>query len=108
MLVSTTGTISPLMGEDGCKLTKIGEDRLEGEATGEWVGLLSLRGEGTKTVVALLDELAETEPETLRTAGLEDLLSLVIERGFEVKVRHTYGHWRLLKEQADLSAGEVR
>ena len=107
MMVSTKGTISPLMGEDGCRLTRIGEDGKKGEATGEWVGLLSLRGEGTKTVVELLDELAESEPETLRTAGLEDLLGLVVDRGFEVKVRHTYGHWRQLKEQADLSAGEV-
>ncbi len=107
MMVSTQGTISPLIGEDGCRLTRIGEDGENGEVTGEWVGLLSLRGEGTKTVVALLDELAETEPQTLRTAGLEDLLGLVVDRGFEVKVRHTYGHWRQLKEQADLSAGEV-
>ncbi len=107
MMVSTQGTISPLMDEAGCRLTRIGEDGENGEVTGEWVGLLSLRGEGTKTVVALLDELAETKPETLRTAGLEDLLGLVVERGFEVKVRHTYGHWRQLKEQADLSAGEV-
>jgi hypothetical protein len=95
------------MDEGGCRLARIGEDRPEGEVTGEWVGLLSLRGEGTRTVVELLDELAQSEPETLRTAGLDDLLNLVIDRGFEVKVRHTYGHWRLLKEQADLSPGKV-
>jgi phosphoenolpyruvate phosphomutase len=107
ILVSTIGTISPLMDEDGCRLARIGEDRPEGEVTGEWVGLLSLRGEGTRTIVELLDELAQSEPETLRTAGLDDLLNLVIDRGFEVEVRHTYGHWRLLKEQAELSPGKV-
>jgi len=107
MLVSTVGTISPLMDEDGCRLTRIGDDSPANDVTGEWVGLLSLRGEGTKTVVALLDELAKTEPETLRSAGLDDLLGLAVDRGFEVKVRHTYGHWRLLKDQPDLSAGEA-
>ena len=107
MMVSTTGTISPLMGEDGCRLTGIGQAEEKADVTGEWVGLLSLRGEGTERVVALLDELAESDPETLRSAGLEELLGLMINQGFEVKVRHTYGHWRQLKEQSDLSAGEV-
>ena len=29
-----------------------------------------------------------------------------VARGYAVRVRHTYGHWRQLKEQADLVAGE--
>ena len=56
---------------------------------------------------AIATDTAETEPETLRTADLDGLLSLLVDRGLEVKVRHTYGHWRQLKEQSDLSAGEV-
>jgi hypothetical protein len=58
-------------------------------------------------VAALLDELAEKEPETLRTAGLVELLNLLLARGQEVHVRHTYGHWRDLNDVSELSAGDV-
>jgi len=106
-LVATSGGISPLAGEDGCRLVKIGPSVAREEASGEWVGLLVIRGEGTAAVAALLDELAEKEPETLRTAGLVDLLSLLLARGQEVNVRHTYGHWRDLNDVRELSEGDV-
>ena len=106
-LVATSGGISPLAGEEGCRLVKIGPTVAREEASGEWVGLLVLRGQGTAAVAALLDELAEKEPETLRTAGLVELVNLLLARGQEVHVRHTYGHWRDLNDVSELSAGDV-
>ena len=50
---------------------------------------------------------AEKEPETLRTAGLVELLNLLLARGQEVNVRHIYGHWRDLNDVSELSAGDV-
>ena len=106
-LVATSGGISPLAGEDGCRLVKIGPSVTREKASGEWVGLLVIRGEGTAAVAALLDELAEKDPETLRTADLVDLLSLLLARGQEVNVRHTYGHWRDLSDVRELPEDDV-
>jgi len=106
-LVSTSGGISPLPGEDGCRLIKVGPTVAREEASGEWVGLLVIRGQGTAAVAALLDELAEQDPETLRTAGLVDLVTLLMARGQEVNVRHIYGHWRDLNDVRELSVGDV-
>ncbi len=105
-LVATVGTISPLVGEEGCRLVRVGSDVPWEEASGQWVGLMALRGQGTVAAAELLDELAEKEPEILRTAGLVTLLNRLVARGYTVRVRHSYGHWRQLKDQADLVAGE--
>ncbi len=105
-LVATEGTISPLTGEEGCRLVRAGSDVAWEEASGQWVGLVALRGQGTVAVAELLDELEEKEPETLRTAGLVTLLNRLVARGYPVRVRHSYGHWRQLRDQADLVAGE--
>ena len=105
--MSTSGKISPLPGEDGCRLIKVGPTVAYEEASGEWVGLLVIHGQGTAAVAALLEELAEQDPETLRTAGLVDLVSLLLARGQAVNVRHTYGHWRDLNDVRELSAGDV-
>jgi hypothetical protein len=36
-----------------------------------------------------------------------ELVNLLLARGQEVNVRHTYGHWRDLNDVSELSASDV-
>ncbi|MCA9583451.1 MAG: isocitrate lyase/phosphoenolpyruvate mutase family protein, partial [Myxococcales bacterium] len=100
-LVETEGVENPVAGEN-CRLVKVGSAVDRAASSGEWVGLLALRGEGTEQVLALLDQWAKDDPERLRKAGLGDLLNELTASGHPVHAVHTYGHWRDLDEQADL------
>jgi phosphoenolpyruvate phosphomutase len=101
-LVSTSGVQQPTTEQEACTLERVGTDVPPEQASGEWVGLLALRGEGTRLVRELLGRLAEEESELLRHGGLVDLLNRLVADGQEVKVVHTYGHWRDLDDKADL------
>jgi phosphoenolpyruvate phosphomutase len=98
-LVATTGLASPVAGQH----PMLEEVRANPEkATGEWIGLVALRGKGTERVTALLDKVAKEKPADLKKATLVDLLEWLMDDGVKVRVVHTYGHWRDLDEQADL------
>jgi phosphoenolpyruvate phosphomutase len=100
-LVMTSGVCSPL-GEDRCTLARIGAEVSRAEASGEWVGLLLLRGGGTVRVAALLDRLAAAEPEVLRRGNLDALLAQLVAAGERIEVVHTYGHWHDVDDEAVL------
>lgn len=100
-LVQTNGLCTP-MSEGGCTLARIGADVDRERASGEWVGLLSLRGDGTTRVVRLLDRLAQENPATFRKANVDMLLNLLAEGGEPVNVVHTFGHWHDLDTEAAL------
>ena len=101
-LVITSGTNDPIH-PTGCVLEAIGDVAPE-QATGEWIGLLFVRGDQTRTVVRMLDRMAEEEPAVLRIGGLPALLQRLIGSGETVSGVHTYGHWYDLDEQKDLLA----
>lgn len=100
-LVKTAGHASPIAGE-ACELVQVGDGVTKQDASGEWVGLLSLRGEGTTVFVKALEQLAAEEPEALRSMSMGALLNRLVKLGTPVHVVHTFGHWRDLDEQADL------
>jgi phosphoenolpyruvate phosphomutase len=107
-LVVTEGTADPLA-EQTCRLRAIGGGSRPvrpADATGEWIGLLYLAASKTARVVQLLDELARTEPGTLRTGDLPTLLSRLLAAGETVSVVHSYGHWRDLDDEKDLLAAQ--
>jgi phosphoenolpyruvate phosphomutase len=106
-LVETEGSLSPIGEGPGCTLVKAGAGIPAAKASGEWVGLLALRGEGTETVVRLLDRLAKEDQELLRRGSIVDLLNHLVGDGRTVNVVHTYGHWRDLDDEANLLKGEV-
>jgi phosphoenolpyruvate phosphomutase len=72
------------------------------EATGEWIGLLYVRGEKTEMLVRMLDTLAKEEPEVLQKGDLPTLVNKLIAAGETVNVVHTFGHWHDLDDQQDL------
>ncbi len=100
-LVETSGVCSPL-DRGRCTLTKVGAEVSGDQATGEWVGLLALRGEGTVKAVELLDRIAADEPELLKSGGIETLLNRLVAAGEQVNVVHTYGHWHDLDDEESL------
>ena len=100
-LVVTSGAPDPL-GKNACKLSSIGSDVNTEEVSGEWIGLIALRAEKTKEVLALLDKLAKEEPNVLRTADLPTLLNRLVANGETVTVVHSYGHWHDLDVEKDL------
>lgn len=100
-LVATTGAYDPL-GKSSCKLQTVGQNVNESDASGEWIGLLSLSAEQTEALAQLLDRLSKEEPEFLRTSGLPALLNRLVAQGHEITVVHSYGHWYDLDEQKDL------
>ena len=101
-LVATEGTPSPLDEGSEPVLQKIGKHVAVEEATGEWIGVVAFRGEGTARVTSLLDRWAAEEPERLARASLTELLGELLAGGEKIRVRHTYGHWRDLDDQASL------
>ena len=100
-LVVTKGVSGPLA-EGSCTLERIGGDVSRDDATGEWVGLLALRGEGLKAALAMLDKMAKEEPEALKKENLDHLLNRLVASGKTVNVVHIYGHWHDLDDEADL------
>ena len=103
-LVQGVGRESPL--GDLCTLVAIGSGLDREQVTGEFIGLLRLRAKGTEAVTALLDQLARDEPEVLRTANLDLLLTRLVTAGQTVAVVPTFGHWSDVDEQADLQSVE--
>jgi len=83
-------------------LVRLGSEAAGHEAVGEWVGLLATDADGTEALVGLLDRLAGTDPESLRSATIPDLLAALIGDGAHVDVIPTYGHWFDLDDHADL------
>jgi choline kinase len=106
-LIRSSGEDSFVEGGQGARLERAGSDVRVDDATGDWVGLLALRAEGSQFIAQQLDELAAHNPELLRKGSLVDLLNLLVEGGREVGVVHTYGHWRDLDSQANLLATDV-
>ncbi|MCA9670622.1 MAG: phosphoenolpyruvate mutase [Myxococcales bacterium] len=102
-LVVTEGVPSAF-GRSASVVRRIGSDVPRDQATGEWCGLLLLRGEGTRAVCRLLDELARDAPETLRKANIETLLTTLMQSGQEVSAVHIYGHWNDIDDEASLLA----
>jgi phosphoenolpyruvate phosphomutase len=100
-LVATSGTHDPL-GKSTCLLQTIGSNVGAEDVSGEWIGLLYLQAEKTQLLVQLLDDLAKSDPNLLRTADLPALLNRLIASGESVTVVHSYGHWYDLDEQKDL------
>jgi phosphoenolpyruvate phosphomutase len=105
-LVITEGMHDPL--GNRCTLVKAGRSVSLDEATGEWIGLLFIGAEQAPVVKALLEQLAEQEPQLLRTGGLPELLTRMVGSGTTVTVMHTFGHWRDLDEEKDLLAARER
>jgi phosphoenolpyruvate phosphomutase len=106
-LIRSSGEDSFVEGGQGARLERAGSDVRADDATGDWVGLLALRAEGSQFIAQQLDKLAADNPELLRKGSLVDLLNLLVEGGREVGVVHTYGHWRDLDSQANLLATDV-
>jgi phosphoenolpyruvate phosphomutase len=104
-LVQTSGVADP-MKKEFCKLVKVGGGVDAAAASGEWVGLLALREAGTEAFVKALDELAAKDMASLRKLSLGEFLSQLTAKGTPVHVVHTFGHWRDLDEQADLSEAD--
>ncbi|HEX2676276.1 MAG TPA: phosphoenolpyruvate mutase [Polyangiales bacterium] len=100
-LVATSGAYDPL-GKTSCKLQAIGPSVKKADASGEWIGILSLKAPQTALLVEMLDRIAKDEPELLRTSDLPTLLNRMVAAGHEVTVVHSYGHWYDLDEQKDL------
>jgi len=105
-LVKAAGAPKPLDGESRCTLVAVGGDVRPEEATGEWIGLLALRGKGTERLVALLDTMAKQEPQRLRTISLPEVLNELAQSGQEVEVAHSFGHWRDLDSVENLEAAD--
>lgn len=99
-LVSTEGLDTPLGSQ--CTLRAVGKDLPSEEVTGEYVGLMRLKGDGLAAVLEVLDEMAENEPALLKKADLMTLFRKLIGRGTRIDVVHTFGHWRDLDDEADL------
>ena len=106
-LLRSTGEGSFVEGGKGARLEAIGRDVTPDTATGDWVGLIALREEGTATVARRLDALAKDDAPLLRQGSLVDLLNLLVDEGTEVGVVHTFGHWRDLDTQANLLASDA-
>lgn len=100
-LVVTEGAYDPV-GLSHCKLLRVSQGVDAAEATGEWIGLLYVRGEKTELIAKTLDELAKNEPEVLQKGDLPTLVNRLIAAGEIVNVVHTFGHWHDLDEQKDL------
>jgi phosphoenolpyruvate phosphomutase len=100
-LVVTSGAYDPL-GKTACRLQSIGANVKRDDVSGEWIGLLHLKAKKTELLVSMLDNLAKTEPNLLRTGDIPDLLNRMVAAGEEVTVVHSYGHWYDLDEQKDL------
>ncbi len=105
-LIRSVGEASFVDGGSGPRLERIGEGVTVDSATGDWVGLLALSAEGTAIIGNKLDELAKSDPTTLRKGSLVELLNMIVEEGREVGVVHTFGHWRDLDSQANLIASD--
>ncbi len=100
-LVVTDGAYDPV-GLSRCRLLRVSQGVDPAEATGEWIGLLYVRGEKTELIVRMLDQLAKEEPETLQRGDLPMLVNRLIAAGETVNVVHTFGHWHDLDSQKDL------
>ncbi len=100
-LVVTSGAYDPL-GKTACRLQSVGAKVNREDVSGEWIGLLHLKAHKTEVVVKMLDQLAKSEPNVMRTGDLPDLLNRLVAAGEEVTVVHSYGHWYDLDEQKDL------
>jgi phosphoenolpyruvate phosphomutase len=97
-LVSTSGRCSPP--KNTWILTGIGQVPEE-QATGEWIGLFVMRGEGTRIVVDVLDELARNEAELLRNSKMGELFRRLLRRDLQVEVVHSFGHVYYIDDAAD-------
>jgi len=105
-LISSTGEGSFVEGGRGPRLVQAGGDISDASASGDWVGLLALRSEGTAIVAQQLDKLAAEQPKVLRSSSVVDLLNMLVADDREVGVVHTFGHWRDLDTQANLLASD--
>jgi phosphoenolpyruvate phosphomutase len=101
-LVVTAGAHDPL-GNASCQLRRIGAGVKRDDVSGEWIGLLHLKAPKTELLVKLLDKIAQTEPNLLRTGDVSDLLNRLVAAGEEVTVVHSYGHWYNLDDHKDLA-----
>lgn len=100
-LVKTSGATSPFSPD--AKLLQLGKDVSEEEATGEWIGLVALRGDAVSTAKAILQDAAKNDVEWLNSATMIDLINKLAEK-HEVAATHTYGQWRDLDEVSDLES----
>ena len=60
---------------------------------GEWMGFLKVSENGARILSQLLKNLSEEEPETLKTISMTGILKRLIQKGHEVQVAYTTGHW---------------
>ena len=104
-LVVTKGVEGPLQ-ESRCTLERAGAGVSLEQASGEWIGLLALSADKAQLVREHLEQMAQREPEALRTGDIPDLLNRLKACGEEIGVLHTYGHWRDLDEEKDLLAAQ--
>jgi len=100
-LVKTSGPPDPL-GRTPCHLLDIGSDVSEGDASGEWMGLMLLREEATAQVMSALERMSAEDPKGLQGGDLPGLINQLVAAGAEVQVVHSYGHWYDLDDQKDL------
>ncbi|MBI4819861.1 MAG: phosphoenolpyruvate mutase [Deltaproteobacteria bacterium] len=106
-LVATSGIASPF-GSSKCVLAAMGPDASTSRVTGEFIGLVLLRARGTSMACEILDQMGKDEPETLRTANLDELFRRFARHGQPVSVVHTFGHWRDIDAESDLAVESAR
>ena len=90
-----------------CRLQAIGETVAEQDASGEFVGLMLLRGEGAEVVRAALGSMRERDAQGFASANLEQLFERLIADGMAPAVHYTYGRWRDLDDASDLEAWDA-
>lgn len=102
-LVISAEVGDPLV-DNQVELRQIGRQVDVGQATGEWIGLLSLKGQATAILRETLQQLEHEQPSLLAHGDIPDLLQHLVERGLTVHVEHSYGHWHDLDDHKDLLA----
>ena len=105
-LVSTTGVSAPL-GKENCQLKAIGAGVPASEVTGEWVGLLLLRNGAAEKAAETLVSMRSKDAAGFDRADVPQLLRELMAAGLEVKVVHTFGHWRDLDAEKDLVESDL-
>jgi len=82
-------------------LVKVGRAIDLDEATGEWVGMLKLTGQGTAAVKAELTEMGGDG--SLRDSDVPVLLNRLIAKGQDVRVQYITGQWLDIDDALDLA-----
>lgn len=74
---------------------------------GEWMGFLRVSQRGAQAITALLHELEQNDAARLRSMKIPELIRMLMDRGHEIGVTYTTGHWLDVDSIHDLAAGSA-